>query len=70
MNYTEFVDSFRSSSKMYKPKDESFDSYISFRVYNVLVANKVSDALMLLEDIEDKFQREYIMNEVLGLPAK
>lgn len=69
MDYTDFIHSFNNKDKIYRDTLEVDDYYIK-TVNNLMIDGFVLRTLRLLEGIDNKLRRDYIMKRVLELAPK
>ena len=69
MDYVDFIHSFKNKQKIYKDTTEIDDYYVK-TVNNLMIDKQVLKTLRLLEGIDNKIRRDYIMNKVLKLAPK
>jgi hypothetical protein len=69
MDYVDFIHSFKNTQKIYESTMEVDDYYVK-TVNNLMIDKEVLKVLRLLEGIDNKLRRDYIMNKVLKLAPK
>jgi hypothetical protein len=69
MDYVDFIHSFKNTQKIYESTMEVDDYYVK-TVNNLMIDKEVLKVLRLLEGIDNKLRRDYIMNRVLKLAPK
>jgi hypothetical protein len=70
MDYVDFIHSFKNTQKIYNENNMEIDDYYIMTVNNLMIERQVLKVLRLLEGIDNKLRRDYIMNKVLKLAPK
>jgi hypothetical protein len=69
MDYVDFIHSFKNTQKIYNDTLEVDEYYIK-TVNNLMIDKQVLKVLRLLEGIDNKIRRRYVMDRVLKLAPK